>query len=149
MCDGSCYRCLRSFKNRFEHSLLDRHLAASLLRYLVHGDQPTLDKVRLEQAADRLYEDLARQARPDISWQRNAAVQVPGIGTLEAPIWGRSGGRDYIVGIHGPLTPDHASDEALRDAKEYGSVVPVILVDEIVVSRNLPRASQQVVEAIL
>jgi hypothetical protein len=23
-CDASCYRCLRSFKNKFEHSLLDR-----------------------------------------------------------------------------------------------------------------------------
>src|SRR6185312_10634650 len=28
-CDRSCYRCLRSFKNRFEHNLLDRHLGAS------------------------------------------------------------------------------------------------------------------------
>jgi ATP-dependent helicase YprA (DUF1998 family) len=147
-CDSSCYRCLRSFKNRFEHSLLDRHLAASLLRYLVRGEEPVLDKARLEHAADRLYEDLTRQGRSDVELRRNARVDIPGIGVLEAPILARSGGRDHIIGIHGPLTPDHASDEALRDAKEYGSVVPVKLIDEIVISRNLPRASQQVIEAI-
>ncbi len=146
MCDSSCYRCLRSFKNRFEHALLDRHLGASLLRYLVRGEAPTLDKARLEQAADRLFEDLSRQGDSAVAWHRNAGVDIPGIGRVEAPILARSGGRAYIIGVHGPLTPDTASDEALRDAKEYGSVVPVILVDDIMISRNLPRASQQVME---
>jgi hypothetical protein len=148
MCDSSCYRCLRSFKNRFEHALLDRHLAASLLKYLVRGEEPVLGKLRLEQAADRLYEDLVRQGHADIEFRRNAPIEVPGIGMLEVPILARSGGLDYIFGIHGPLTPDHASDEALRDAKEYGSVVPVRLIDEIVISRNLPHASRQVIETI-
>lgn len=146
MCDSSCYRCLRSFKNRFEHALLDRHLGASLLRYLVRGEAPTLDKFRLEQAADRLFEDLSRQGDSAVTWHRNAGVDVPGIGRVEAPILARSGGRAYIIGVHGPLTPDTASDEALRDAKEYGSVVPVILVDDIMISRNLPRASHQVMK---
>ena len=148
MCDSSCYRCLRSFKNRFEHALLDRHLAASLLRYLVRGEEPSLDKARLEQAADRLFEDLSRQGDSAVTWHRNAAVDVPGIGPVEAPILARSNGRAYIIGVYGPLTPDTASDEALRDAKEFGSVVPVILVDDIMISRNLPRASQQVMEHI-
>jgi len=147
-CDSSCYRCLRSFKNRFEHAMLDRHLAASLLRFLVRGEEPVLDKARLEAAADRLYEDLSRQGHADIEFRRNAPIDVAGIGVIEAPILVHSGGRDHIIGVHGPLTPDHASDEALRNAKEYGSVVPVVLVDEIVISRNLPRASQQVIESI-
>ncbi len=30
-CDASCYRCLRSFKNKFEHGLLDRHVGAYLV----------------------------------------------------------------------------------------------------------------------
>ena len=29
-CDASCYRCLRSFKNKFEHILLDRYVGAEL-----------------------------------------------------------------------------------------------------------------------
>lgn len=147
-CDRSCYRCLRSFRNRFEHDLLDRHLGASLLGYLVDGDAPTLDKARLEAAADRLYEDLSRHGLTNVSIDRNALVDVQGIGSVEAPILVHSAGRDFIVGIHGPLTPDHAADEQLRDAKEYGTSVPVILVDEIIVSRNLPYASSQVIQAI-
>lgn len=147
-CDRSCYRCLRSFKNRFEHELLDRHLGASLLRYLVHDKEPSLAKARVELAADRLYDDLSRQGLTDVVLRRNAAIDVPGLGFIEAPILATSGTRDFIIGVHGPLTPDHATDEALRDAKEYGGVVPVILIDEIVISRNLPRASQQVIELI-
>ncbi len=144
-CDRSCYRCLRSFKNRFEHDLLDRHLGASLLRYLVRGEAPSLDKARVELAADRLFEDLSRQGLDGVSLARNARIDLVGIGSVEAPILVRSGGREFIIGIHGPLTPDHATDEKLRDAKEYGSLVPVILIDEIVISRNLPFASGQVI----
>jgi len=147
-CDRSCYRCLRSFKNRFEHDLLDRHLGASLLRYLLHDDEPTLDKARIESALDRLFDDLSRQGLSDVTFHRNEQIDLPGIGTVEAPILARGPHGDRIVGLHGPLTPDHATDERLREAKDVGLAVPVQLVDEIVISRNLPRASGQVIEAI-
>jgi hypothetical protein len=107
-----------------------------------------LDKWRLEQAADKLYTDLSRQGLETVEFVRNGAVNVPGIGTIEAPILARSNGRELIVGLHGPLTPDHPADERLREAKEFGTVIPVRLVDEMVISQNLPRASQQVIEAI-
>jgi ATP-dependent helicase YprA (DUF1998 family) len=144
-CDNSCYRCLRSFKNRFEHSMLDRHLAASLLRYVVHDEPPIMSKTRIESAVNRLYEDLSRQGRPDLELSRNGQVNVPGIGNIEAPILATSRGREYIIGVHGPLTPDHSFDELLQNAKEFGSSIPVVLVDEILISRNLPHASQQVI----
>ena len=67
-CDRSCYRCLRSFRNRFEHDLLDRYLGASLLRYLLYGEDPVLSDVRLNQACDRLFEDLRRQAIPNVEF---------------------------------------------------------------------------------
>lgn len=148
-CDRSCYRCLRSFKNRFEHDLLDRHLGATLLRYLLLGTEPTLDKARIESALDRLFNDLSRQGLADVVLHRNEPVELPGIGAVEAPIFvtGPRGG--LIVGLHGPLTPDHATDERLRDAKELGALTPVQLVDELVISQNLPRASGQVIEAVL
>jgi hypothetical protein len=147
-CDRSCYRCLRSFKNRFEHDRLDRHLGASLLRFLVRGEELALDPAKLERAADRLYADLSRQGLDDVEFARRTAVDVPGIGTVEAPLVARANGRLVVIGIHGPLTPDYATDERLREAKEFGAVVPVLLVDEIVISRNLPWASQQVIEAL-
>lgn len=148
-CDRSCYRCLRSFKNRFEHSLLDRHLAASLLRYLVRGEEPVLSKERLERSADRLYADLCRHGIEGLELSRNTNIDIPGIGVVTAPIVARPrSGRTLIVGIHGPLTPDHAPDENLRSAMEYGAGIPVLLVDDIVISQNLPRASRQVIEAV-
>lgn len=147
-CDQSCYRCLRSFKNRFEHHLLDRHLGASLLRYLVRGDAPAMNQARIERAADLLYEDLARHGLSGVDFRRRARIDVPSIGPVDAPILAQNGSRNIIIGIHSPLTPDHAADENLTAAKEYGTAIQVELVDEILISRNLPRASQAVIKAI-
>ncbi len=144
-CDRSCYRCLRSFRNRFEHALLDRHVGASLLRYLVLDQEPKLDPRRIEQAVDRLYLDLSRQGIDGVEFLRGERVEVPGIGAVDAPILAQSNGRRLIVGVHGPLTPDQPNDDALAAAKEFGTAVPVQLVDEIVVSQNLPSASKTVI----
>lgn len=147
-CDRSCYRCLRSFRNRFEHDLLDRYLGASLLRYLLRDEDPVLDPRRLELSTDRLFEDLARQRLDNVELERDAAVDLPGIGPVIAPILARTPTRTVIVGLHGPLTPDYPADEALRDAKEYAVGTPVVLADEIVVARNLPWATQQVIAVV-
>ncbi|MEA2492176.1 MAG: hypothetical protein QOJ29_87 [Thermoleophilaceae bacterium] len=147
-CDRSCYRCLRSFKNRFEHHLLDRHVGASLLRYLVNGDPPALSERRIEQAADRLFSDLDRQGLDGVGLARRRPIEVPGLGEVTAPILAEVNGRQSLIAIHGPLTPDYLSDEYLQDAKEFGAI-PVIAVDEIMVSLNLPAASKSVIEAIL
>jgi hypothetical protein len=147
-CDRSCYRCLRSFKNRFEHDLLDRHLAASLLRYLLDGTPPMLAESRNRLAADRVFEDLKRLDVSGVGFERDVEIDVPGVGIIRAPIRGETSTRTWIIGIHGPLTPDEAIDEGLRDAKEYGGGVPVLLLDEIVIARNLPRASRHVIDAV-
>ena len=147
-CDHSCYRCLRSFKNRFEHDLLDRHVGASLLRYLLDGTEPSLDKARLEASTDRLFADLERLGTEGVEFARNAIVEVPGIGRLEAPILARHSAGDLIVGVHPPLTPGFAAEERLRDAAEFSTTVPVHLANEILITRNLPRASQFVLTAL-
>src|ERR1039458_5476683 len=36
-CDNSCYRCLRSFRNKIEHRLLDRKLGEQFLRHALYG----------------------------------------------------------------------------------------------------------------
>jgi hypothetical protein len=147
-CDRSCYRCIRSFKNRFEHALLDRHVGASLLRYLVLDEEPLLDPRRIEQAVDRLYLDLSRQGIDGVEFLRGETVDIPGIGAVDAPILAQSNGRRLIVGVHGPLTPDQPNNEELAAAKEFGTTIPVHLVDEIVISQNLPSASKSVIEMI-
>lgn len=143
-CDHSCYRCLRSFKNRFEHDLLDRHVGVSLLRYLLDGTEPALAKVRLEASTDRLFADLDRLGVAGVEFRRNEVVHLPGLGPVEAPILARSGDADLIIGVHTPMTPGFAADELLREAAEFSAMTPVQLVDEILITRHLPLASKQV-----
>lgn len=147
-CDRSCYRCLRSFRNRYEHDLLDRHVGASLLRYLLDDVQPALDKGRLEGSTDRLFADLERLGTEGVEFTRNAMIEVPGIGAVEAPILAQRERRELIVGVHAPLTPDTASDERLRETAEFSTTVPVHLVDEILITRHLPEASRSVLQAL-
>lgn len=147
-CDRSCYSCLRSFRNRFEHDLLDRFLGASLLRYVLRDEEPVLDQARLEHSTQRLFEDLARQRLVGVELHRNATVDVPGIGPVVAPILAKTDSRSVIVALHGPLTPDYPADGALRDAMEFGVGTTVVLADEIVVGRNLPTATQQVIASV-
>ncbi|MCW5232493.1 DEAD/DEAH box helicase [Verminephrobacter eiseniae] len=48
-CSSSCDKCLRHYGNRFHHSILDRHLALDLLRFIRDGalpDRPSLDEQR-------------------------------------------------------------------------------------------------------
>jgi ATP-dependent helicase YprA (DUF1998 family) len=58
-CDDSCYQCLRSYKNRFEHALFDRRIGADLLRACFSGSSLTIDSEREDCALDRLERDLA------------------------------------------------------------------------------------------
>ncbi len=140
-CDSSCYRCLRSYKNKFEHDLLDRHLGASLLRHLLTGAPAVLDEARTAKSTDLLFQDLERQRMPSIAVERNASLVVPGLGTLTVPILVRHAGGDLrAIGIHASLTPDVPVNDVLQQLKEH-SVIPVRLVDEIEVRRNLPRAT--------
>ena len=60
--------------------LLDRHLGASLLRYLVRGEEPTLDRRRIEQAVDRLQADLSRQGLDGLEFLLGETIELPGLG---------------------------------------------------------------------
>lgn len=146
-CDRSCYRCLRSYKNKFEHDLLDRHVGASLLRFVLTDEAPTINAERLERATDLLFHDLERQGVDGLSLERNKVLSIPGLDSVVAPILAtKRGGAKFVIGLHGPLTPDEPTDEGLRELKEYAAIVPVILVDELVVRRNLPSATGTLLE---
>lgn len=148
-CDRSCYRCLRSYRNKFEHDLLDRHLGASLLRFVLAGIAPTLDATRLERSTDLLFEDLDRQGLDGLKLNRNQRVSVAGLRDVVAPILvTRDSGDQFVIGLHGPLTPDHHSDNGLMELKEFSTALPVILVDELVVRRNLPSATARLLDQV-
>ncbi|MDY7026756.1 MAG: Zn-binding domain-containing protein [Spirochaetota bacterium] len=148
-CDRSCYRCLRSYKNKFEHDLLDRQLGASLMRFLIRGNYPTLDSGRLATSTDLLFEDLRRQDLEGLTIERNHQISLPGFGTVTIPIYvRRSDGSEYIISLHGPLTPDDPPDQVLREIKEFCPSIPVYLYDEMVVRRNLPAATSHLISQI-
>ena len=148
-CDRSCYRCLRSFKNKFEHDLLDRHIGASLLRFLIFGTEPTLDPERVASSTNLLFEDLSRHALEGVTVERDRAVLLPGFGEITAPIFAkRSDGQEFIVDLHGPLTPDIPESPALREFRNFSSSIQLLLADEIAVLRNLPSATNRLIEGI-
>lgn len=145
-CDESCYRCLRSFRNRFEHAHLDRHVGASLLRYLLYGTLPALAPERLERSGEMLYEDLERSGVEGVRFERNVTVDVAGIGSVLVPILAtKDSGARALIGVHGPLTPDVApTPELHRVAQE--TFERVKLVDDLIIARSLPNAAREVLE---
>jgi ATP-dependent helicase YprA (DUF1998 family) len=148
-CDRSCYRCLRSYKNKFEHDLLDRHVGASLLRFALRGIVPSLAPDRLRRSTDILFEDLNRHGVESLTMGRDVTLEIPGLGEITAPIAiTNAQGNQFVVGLHGPLTPDEPSEPELREVKEFSSAIPVILIDELVVRRNLPSATAILLERV-
>jgi hypothetical protein len=148
-CDRSCYRCLRSYKNKFEHDLLDRHVGASLLRFALTSAPPKLNPERLSRSTDLLFEDLERQGLAGVQLERGKVIVAPGLGNVQAPILATNKlGAQYVIGLHGPLTPDDPPDDSLLQLKEYSTAMTVILVDELVVRRNLPRATSDLIRQI-
>lgn len=144
-CDRSCYRCLRSYKNKFEHELLDRHVGASLLRFLLTGIVPSLSQDRIDRSTDLLFNDLQRNAEQGLTIEKDKRVAIPGLGDIQAPILLTDDkGPRAVIGLHGPLTPDTPSTSELVDMKELSIAIPLILIDELVVRRNLPGATASI-----
>lgn len=146
-CDRSCYRCLRSFKNRFDHGLLDRHTGAMLLRYSLGGPPPAIADARLEAAYDRLAADLLRLEVDGITIERNSAREIGGLGSISLPLLARRGDDAVTVGIHPPLT----TTLALASVEELHQIqfeLPVVAVDELTIARHLPSASSKIARAL-
>jgi ATP-dependent helicase YprA (DUF1998 family) len=143
-CDASCYRCLRSFKNKFEHNLLDRHVGAELLEYLLTGQLPQFDPARLQKSAEWLASDLRRQGG-GIAYRGNAQVALPGGVTLTVPILAtRPDGRQFAIALSGPITTGHPADESLLALTKAKGAPELVVVNELLVRGNLPAATRKV-----
>jgi len=140
-CETSCYRCLRSFKNKFEHYLLDRHVGAELLDYLVTGIVPQFDRARLKKSTGQLFADLLRQDKPGMTFERDKEVTVGGKKYI-VPILGTKGTKQVAIGLSGPLTPDFPADEALVLLRKTD--FPVFVINELLVRGSLPTATLSV-----
>lgn len=149
-CEASCYRCLRSFKNKFEHALLDRHVAAELLEFLLTGVLPSFNAVRIADSQSLLYKDLSRQSDDGAKYEFDAPISVAGIGEVTVPILAtRKDGKRFVVALSAPLTSDYAANEWVRQILAKSSELPVKIVNELVVRGNLPAATREVRQFIL
>lgn len=147
-CDASCYRCLRSFKNKFEHGLLDRHVGAELLAYLISGEMQPFDPRRIKASTLLLHQDLERQA-DGVQFGLDIDVDVPGMGSVTIPILAtRSDGERFAIALAGGLTGDHPADPRIVEMRENWPDLLVIPVNELLVRGNLPAASLSVLSEI-
>src|SRR5690242_10460979 len=55
-CDSSCYRCLRSFRNKIEHRFLDRKLGEQFLRHALYGNYQPYPADRVQSSTEILGE---------------------------------------------------------------------------------------------
>ena len=147
-CDASCYRCLRSFKNKVEHSLLDRHVGAELIEYLLTGEQPRFNPERLRRSTALLYHDLQRQEVDSIKFERDVPISTEK-GVLTAPILARTAtGLEFIIALSSPLMTDHPADPAIAEFRTNGGNIAVVLENELIVRGNLPAATRSILQRI-
>jgi hypothetical protein len=146
-CDASCYRCLRSFKNKFEHILLDRHVGAELLEYLLTGQLPEFDPARLQKSTTWLSNDLRRQGG-ETTYQDGVQISLGKGSRIAAPILATcKNGKQFAIALSGPLTPGHPADASLLGLK-MATGVELIVINELLVRGNLPSATREVQQRI-
>ena len=123
-CEDSCYQCLRSYKNRFDHALLDRRLGADLLRSCFQGTEPTVPDVWAQDALRRLCDDM-NDSGGDYEVHHGGLIGADG---------------KCIVLAHPfrPQEPGNASARALAQSASEARVVDIMMVD-----RALPIATAQ------
>jgi hypothetical protein len=126
-CDSSCYRCLRSFRNRLDHALLDRHVGAQIVRHILTGDTPAFAPDRAAMALTVLGDELERQLGGHFEIVR-ALDAIPAV---KAPLIVRrpSDGAEALIDIHSPVA---------RSIPIFGTRDPsAIIVNEQMVRRHL------------
>ena len=121
-CTHSCYECLRSYKNKWDHKYLNRGLAAGFIRHVVRGELPI---VRVEDE-QRLLRALATDLRES---GRHIEVLDGGLRVVD-----RS---DRIVVLSHPLVPEEPSSAAARVLAESEEV---LVLDQLLVDNALPAA---------
>tara|TARA_R110002049_G_scaffold247690_6_gene422224 strand:+ start:20785 stop:26358 length:5574 start_codon:yes stop_codon:yes gene_type:complete len=147
-CDASCYRCLRSFKNKFEHRLLDRHVGAELLEYLLTGQSPGFSAERLERSTALLLNDLLRREEGMATFEAGSKIIYGNGKSVSAPILAECRGRKFVIALSGPLTTGHPADPAIAELRDSGTEYHVIVENELVIRGNLPTATRGIYQQI-
>lgn len=117
-CTHSCYSCLRSYDNRFDHPYLDRHLGAALLRLCSDGTAPAI----AAEVEDRLLAALAQ----DLCDGGEEVEVAPGAVRLPR--------RRKVAVLGHPFSPEEPGSARAAAIHAEGRVV----VDQLHADRALP-----------
>ena len=147
-CNASCYRCLRSFKNKFEHKLLDRHVGAELLEYLLTGQPPSFNAERLKNSTTLLLNDLRRCDNEEVAFKSNAEIKYGDGKSVDVPIFAEYKGQKFVIALSGPLTTGHPADPAIVALRDCDPAYKVIVENELIVRGNLPAATKKIYQQI-
>ncbi len=148
-CDASCYRCLRSFKNKFEHSLLDRHVGAELLEFLLHGEHSGFNRERIHSSSMLLLNDLLRRDEGAVVFHENVEVELGAGKSVVVPILAECLGKKFVIALSGPLKPEHPADPLIAELRASNPDYEVILENELKVRGNLPAATRSVYQSLI
>jgi len=129
-CSSSCYACLRSHKNRWDHADLDRHLGATFLRHILYGERPWIPETVEDRLLDMLQTDLTDAGEKVV---RGAD------GTLSLPDYG---GRTLVISH--PLIREQPGSQR---AAGRGHSPTDRYLDQLLVDRALPAAVQRALDA--
>ena len=131
-CTHSCYQCLRSFKNKWDHKYLDRKLGAAFIRHVVRGEQPTIDAEDEERMLQTLCVDL-----------KEAGHEVLAVdGGLRLPQHD-----DRVVVLGHPMT--HGKPGSVRGRALVEQAGKSVVVDQLLVDRALPAAVKSATGALV
>ena len=121
-CTHSCYQCLRSFKNKWDHKYLHRFLGAAFLRHVIYGEDPAIQTDQEYRLLSSLTVDLRQSGQ--VVEEASGGLRLPNLG-----------GRVIVLGH--PLAPEVPGSAAARELTGPG---PVVVIDELLVDRALPAA---------
>jgi ATP-dependent helicase YprA (DUF1998 family) len=137
-CDASCYRCLRSFRNKLDHRLLDRKLGEQFLHHVLYGGYPTYPDDRTSTSVDLLYDDLIRQFSGNYTFEKSTLRRTADGRSVRVPILAThiGTGRELWIALASPIAPDVPVHEDVR-ADAQGDA---LCIDDLLVRRHLPQA---------
>ena len=121
-CTHSCYQCLRSYKNKWDHKYLYRGLGAAFLRHVMSGEKPIIEPTD----ENRLLRSLA------IDLREAGAVVEELEGGIRLP---QQDGR--TVALWHALAPNVPGSQR---AEQLAQRDEVLLIDQLVLDRALPVA---------
>lgn len=130
-CTHSCYECLRSYKNKWDHMYLDRKLGAAFIRHILFGDHPNIPAEDDRRLLRALHVDL-KEAGYDI-------VALEGGLRLSAL-------ENRVIVLGHPLTHGEAGSVDGRARVAEGG--QYIVIDQLLVDRALPAAVKEATGAL-